>query len=153
MSMQFVLKEHLTIALMLQNNLTMIKVLDALNLRADAIVSVARRRIKGEKAIENPGMQTQPPVLFKFKTTGRRIQLKTGKKSTTPTLDEYSTDLCLIAEGGQLDPLVGRSTELRRVMQILARRSKNNPILLGEAGVGKTAIAEGLALAIITGLI
>lgn len=74
-----------------------------------------------------------------------------GGRSKTPTLDEFSQDLTLAAEEGRLDPVVGREKEIERVIQILGRRSKNNPVLIGEPGVGKTAIAEGLAQRIISG--
>jgi len=66
-------------------------------------------------------------------------------KSRTPTLDHFSRDLTALAAAGELDPLIGREDELERVVQILSRRTKNNPCLIGEPGVGKTAIAEGLA--------
>lgn len=77
---------------------------------------------------------------------------KTGAaktKSKTPTLDQYSRELTELARAGKLDPVVGRAEEIQRVIQILARRTKNNPVLLGEPGIGKTAIAEGLAQRII----
>lgn len=74
-----------------------------------------------------------------------------GKASATPTLDQYSRDLTEYAKEGKLDPVIGRETEIQRVVQILSRRTKNNPCLVGEPGVGKTAIAEGLALKIIEG--
>ena len=67
------------------------------------------------------------------------------KKSDTPLLDEFSTDLTLLASQDKLDPIVGRKKELRRIAQILSRRKKNNPVLIGKPGVGKTAIVEGLA--------
>ncbi|MDG1902653.1 MAG: ATP-dependent Clp protease ATP-binding subunit [Bacteroidales bacterium] len=70
-------------------------------------------------------------------------------KSTTPVLDNFGRDLTKYAEEGRLDPIVGRSDELKRIAQILSRRKKNNPILIGEPGVGKSAIAEGLALRIV----
>jgi len=73
---------------------------------------------------------------------------KSDAKSKTPVLDTYSRDLTKYAEEGKLDPIVGRDKEIERVSQILSRRKKNNPILLGEAGVGKSSIAEGLALRI-----
>ncbi len=83
---------------------------------------------------------------------------KPGSRSTshspstkTPTLDEFGRDLTELARDGKLDPVVGRHTEIERVMQILCRRTKNNPCLIGEPGVGKTAIAEGLALRIVSG--
>lgn len=71
------------------------------------------------------------------------------QKKTTPTLDEFSRDLTQYARDGKLDPVVGRDREIARVIQILARRTKNNPVLIGEPGVGKTAIVEGLAQSIV----
>lgn len=76
-------------------------------------------------------------------------QNKAGKKSKTPVLDNFGRDLTELAEQGKLDPVVGREKEIERVSQILSRRKKNNPLLIGEPGVGKSAIAEGLALRII----
>ncbi len=72
-------------------------------------------------------------------------------KSKTPALNSFGRDLTKIAASGSLDPVIGRENEIERVIQILCRRTKNNPVLLGEAGVGKTAIAEGLAQCIISG--
>jgi ATP-dependent Clp protease ATP-binding subunit ClpC len=72
-------------------------------------------------------------------------------KSKTPALDAFGRDLTILAKQDKLDPVVGRSNEIERVIQILSRRTKNNPVLLGEAGVGKTAIVEGLAQKIVTG--
>jgi ATP-dependent Clp protease ATP-binding subunit ClpC len=72
-------------------------------------------------------------------------------KSKTPALDSFGRDLTELAREGQLDPVIGRQTEIERVVQVLCRRTKNNPVLLGEAGVGKTAIVEGLAQRIIQG--
>ena len=72
-----------------------------------------------------------------------------GGKTKTPSLDEFGTDLTLAAQEQRLDPVVGREKEIERVIQILARRTKNNPVLLGEPGVGKTAVVEGLAARIV----
>ncbi|MBK8004021.1 MAG: ATP-dependent Clp protease ATP-binding subunit [Gemmatimonadetes bacterium] len=77
---------------------------------------------------------------------------KAEKKSKTPALDHFCRDLTQLAAEGQLDPTIGRAKEIERVMEILARRKKNNPVLIGEPGVGKTAIVEGLALMIANGL-
>src|SRR3990172_8859659 len=84
-------------------------------------------------------------------------QLRGGQRVTDPqaetryrTLEKYSRDLTQMAREGKLDPVIGRDTEILRVIQILSRRTKNNPVLIGEAGVGKTAIAEGLAQKIAT---
>ena len=73
---------------------------------------------------------------------------KTDSKSSTPVLDNFGRDLTKLAEDDKLDPVVGREKEIERVSQILSRRKKNNPLLIGEPGVGKSAIAEGLALRI-----
>ncbi len=77
---------------------------------------------------------------------------KSEKKSKTPALDHFCRDLTQLGAEGQLDPTIGRAKEIERVMEILARRKKNNPVLIGEPGVGKTAIVEGLALLIANGL-
>jgi len=82
----------------------------------------------------NPASRPAPPA------AGRN-----ARRSDTRTLDQYSRDLTEIAARGEPDPVIGREREIRRVIQILARRSKNNPVLIGEPGVGKTAVAEGLA--------
>lgn len=74
---------------------------------------------------------------------------KANKKSKTPVLDNFGRDLTALADEGKLDPVVGREKEIQRVSQILSRRKKNNPLLIGEPGVGKSAIAEGLALRIV----
>ncbi|WP_028665866.1 ATP-dependent Clp protease ATP-binding subunit [Runella zeae] len=74
---------------------------------------------------------------------------KSAEKSRTPVLDNFGRDLTKMAELGKLDPIVGREKEIERVAQVLSRRKKNNPVLIGEPGVGKTAIAEGLALRIV----
>ena len=73
------------------------------------------------------------------------------EKTDTPTLSQYGRDLTLYANQGRIDPVIGRQNEIERVIQILSRRTKNNPCLIGEPGVGKTAIAEGLAMKIATG--
>lgn len=80
---------------------------------------------------------------------GGGAKRKGESKSTTPVLDNFGRDLTKMAEDGKLDPIVGRAKEIERVSQVLSRRKKNNPILIGEPGVGKSAIAEGLALRII----
>ncbi|MGE5577290.1 MAG: ATP-dependent Clp protease ATP-binding subunit [Syntrophothermus sp.] len=73
------------------------------------------------------------------------------RRSNTPTLDQFGRDLTELARQGKLDPVIGRAKEIERVIQVLSRRTKNNPVLIGEPGVGKTAIAEGLAQKIVNG--
>ena len=80
---------------------------------------------------------------------GKKARKATQGKSTTPILDNFGRDITKLASEGQIDPIIGREDEIERVSQILSRRKKNNPILIGEPGVGKTAIVEGLALKIV----
>ncbi len=79
------------------------------------------------------------------------LSKKNNGKSKTATLEQYSRDLTALAKAGKLDPVIGREEEIKRVIQILSRRTKNNPCLIGEPGVGKTAVVEGLALRIVRG--
>ena len=87
-------------------------------------------------------------IAFKGETDNKTV--KKAKKSNTKTLDKFAVDLTEKATEGKLDPVIGREKEIERVVEILGRRTKNNPVLIGEPGVGKTAIAEGLALKIIS---
>ena len=105
------------------------------------------------------GVQLQRLSLDIFEAMGesskayREEMSAKGKKNADPTatLNQYSRDLTKLAKEGKLDPIIGREAEIKRVIQILSRRTKNNPCLIGEPGVGKTAIAEGLALRIVAG--
>ena len=91
-------------------------------------------------------------ILDQSQSKGGQQGAAAGQRSVrTPTLDQLGVDLTAMARAGQLDPIIGRETEIERVVQILSRRTKNNPVLIGEAGVGKTAIAEGLAHRIVEG--
>jgi len=84
---------------------------------------------------------------------GSSSEEKSGKDHKTPALKAFGRDLTEIAKNGEMDPVVGRENEIRRVTQVLCRRTKNNPVLIGEAGVGKTAIVEGLAQQIASGMV
>ena len=113
----------------------------------------------GTKVLENLGVDLNKCRSNVIKLLGetRTNQAQTAaagniqSKAKTPSLDEFGTDLTLAAQEQRLDPVVGREKEIERVIQILARRTKNNPILIGEPGVGKTAIAQGLAMKIVNG--
>ena len=83
------------------------------------------------------------------KTTNKKTKSSDG--SNTPVLDNFSRDLIKLAEAGKLDPVIGRDREILRIAQILSRRKKNNPIIIGEPGCGKTALVEGLAIKIVNG--
>lgn len=97
----------------------------------DSGVDMQHVREQVVKALKEEGMESH--------------QSKNKAKSETPTLDQYGRDLTDMASEGKLDPVIGREKEIERIIQILSRRTKNNPVLIGEAGVGKTAVAEGLA--------
>ena len=86
-------------------------------------------------------------------TPGRGQTAEEKKETKTPALKAFGRDLTELAKKGELDPVIGRKNEIRRVIQILCRRTKNNPVLIGEAGVGKTALVEGLALEISSGVV
>jgi ATP-dependent Clp protease ATP-binding subunit ClpC len=98
---------------------------------------------------ESFSSEDMPKDENKDSSTSQSSNQKGGKKSKTPVLDNFGRDLTAMAEQGKLDPVVGREKEIQRVSQILSRRKKNNPLLIGEPGVGKSAIAEGLAIRII----
>jgi len=104
--------------------------------------SATTSALKDEDAFDDNIENDKPTV------GSEKIKVKSVKKTKTPVLDNFGKDLTTLAENGDLDPIVGRNEEIQRVSQILSRRKKNNPLLIGEPGVGKSAIAEGLALRI-----
>ena len=91
------------------------------------------------------------PELDPMKSDSAPQSPESRAPSRTPTLDQIGIDLTMMARNSELDPVIGRDKEIQRVVQILSRRTKNNPVLIGEPGVGKTAIAEGLAQRIVSG--
>ncbi|MBO8430916.1 ATP-dependent Clp protease ATP-binding subunit [Spirochaetes bacterium] len=93
--------------------------------------------------------ESKPQATAGSSSTSSSSSSSSGGKTKTPSLDEFGRDLTLAAQEMRLDPVVGREKEIERVIQILARRTKNNPVLIGEPGVGKTAVAEGLAIRIV----
>ncbi|NKB69961.1 MAG: AAA domain-containing protein [Candidatus Latescibacteria bacterium] len=103
-------------------------------------------QILGNFGVNYQTAMEETQAVMEGKTTGNKEK---GKKSKTPFLDHFGRDLTQLAREGKLDPVVGRQKEIERVTQILSRRKKNNPILIGDPGVGKTAIVEGLAQCII----
>lgn len=137
MGQHYISTEHLLLGLVRQNEGMAMEVLKKFGVSAEQVRRQTRRMLK------------ESPV-----TAGERPTSKRGskrEKSKTPLVDQLATDLTNLAEEGKLDPVIGRQNEIERVIQILARRTKNNPALIGEPGVGKTAIIEGLAQRIIDG--
>src|SRR5690606_17339676 len=91
------------------------------------------------------------PESLQHAAAGGGVERPAAAHSTTPTLDEFGRDLTARARDGQIDPVIGRDSEIDQTVEVLARRTKNNPVLIGEAGVGKTAIVEGIAQRIADG--
>lgn len=106
------------------------------------------RRVMQKMEADIPALERQTGISIAQEPAGWRA---VGRMASTSALDRYATDLTELARSGRLDPVIGREDELFRLMTILQRRTKNNPVLLGDPGVGKTAVAEALALAIVNG--
>lgn len=134
--------EHILLGLLRDENILSSQIMKKLNLS----LSQVRQNVSKKLGIS-------------YNSDSRKSRNKTNKKrmnqnqSKTPTLDSLARDLTQAAREDKLDPIVGRNTEVRRITQILSRRTKNNPILVGEPGVGKTAIAEGFAQKIVEGVV
>ena len=122
--------EHLLLAMLREKDGVVFEVLSSFNFDFDTVSEL----VDGESINENVSSDTDD----KYKT-----------EEKTPTLDHFSRDITNLALKGKLDPVIGREKEIERVAQVLARRKKNNPVLIGEPGVGKTAIIEGLAQSIV----
>ena len=138
MGQHYISTEHLLLGMARQNEGVAIDVLRKFGISAEQIRRQTKQMLK-ESPVTAGASEPQP---------SRRAR---KEKSKTPMVDQLATDLTALAEEGKLDPVIGRNTEIERVIQILARRTKNNPALIGEPGVGKTAIIEGLAQRIIEG--
>jgi ATP-dependent Clp protease ATP-binding subunit ClpC len=136
---QFIGTEHLLLALTRSDEGQAVEVLKKLGVTPEQVRRQTRRLM--EETTSGPASAGGAPL-------ARREEKKEAK---TPLVDQLAVDLTSLAEEGKLDPVIGRQKEIERVIQILARRNKNNPALIGEPGVGKTAIVEGLAQRIIEG--
>ncbi|HIC39240.1 MAG TPA: ATP-dependent Clp protease ATP-binding subunit, partial [Candidatus Marinimicrobia bacterium] len=124
--------EHLLLAMFKETEGIAFEVLNSYNLDYEGVLELLNDDVSDDDDEENEVL----PVIKKEKRS---------KKSKTPALDHFSRNITELARKGKLDPVIGRMAEIERVAQILTRRKKNNPVLIGEPGVGKTAIIEGLA--------
>ncbi|MCW5875380.1 MAG: ATP-dependent Clp protease ATP-binding subunit [Anaerolineales bacterium] len=136
----YVSTEHLLLGLVRYGEGIALNVLRKLGVSPEQIRRQTRRVLQESSAPRKAG----PPA-------ERRSTRREARSAKTPMIDQLATDLTTLAEEDKLDPVIGRETEIERVIQILARRTKNNPALIGEPGVGKTAIVEGLAQRITNG--
>jgi ATP-dependent Clp protease ATP-binding subunit ClpC len=140
--------EHLLLAILRDDDNLGCQILNRYRISYKLIKEMLEYQISGiEPTMEKPDTDDEDKAFGSSFSQAK--DPKTGEKSKTPILDNFGRDLTKMAEMGKLDPIVGREKEIERVAQILSRRKKNNPILIGEPGVGKTAIAEGLALKIV----
>ena len=144
--------EHLLLGLLREHDGVAAQVLMNLGLKLEEVreevLNLLGAGVESEEAPPQPEPQ-EPPQMGGPPSGGDAASRTRGAKSKTPALDSFGRDLTELARSGELDPVIGRVNEIERVVQILCRRTKNNPVLLGEAGVGKTAIVEGLAQRII----
>jgi ATP-dependent Clp protease ATP-binding subunit ClpC len=143
---------HLLLSILREEDCLANRVLEKFDVTYDLVKEEIDAMIEGRERSEPP-----PTTRASYedaygedekKAAGDLPRKPSNPKSKTPVLDNFGRDLSQLAEEGRLDPIIGRDAEIERVSQILSRRKKNNPILIGEPGVGKTAIAEGLALRI-----
>jgi len=150
--------EHILMAIMRDGQCTGYRIIASLGISGAEIVKSLLNQTENPENVSDEEMSMNGDEAFEGEEEGEeqapseedRMQKHTGGKGKTSALDKYSRDLTEMARQGKFDPIIGREPEISRVMQILARRTKNNPVLIGEPGVGKTAIAEGLAQKIIS---
>ena len=148
----FVGTEHILLGLLREQEGVAAQVLMNLGLKLedvrDEVLNLLGNGLEGGEGSERGGREASG--VGGSGGGGEGSERKSGK-SKTPALDSFGRDLTELAKQGKLDPVIGRSEEIERAIQVLCRRTKNNPVLLGEAGVGKTAIVEGFAQLVISG--
>ena len=142
---------HLLLCILRNENDPTTKILNKLEVNYSTVKEEFKSLI-GDEETSSPESQKSSDKAEHYEnepSIKQTLKTKQNKKSTTPVLDNFGKDLTFSAENNDLDPIIGRDLEIQRVSQILSRRKKNNPLLIGEPGVGKSAIAEGLAIRII----
>lgn len=144
--------EHILLGLIREEEGMACKILENLGLNLDLVRDTVLSFLGDAEPCDlNEDISDLPQEINLNSLSKNSREAAAKKKSKTPTLDEYTRDLTRLAAQNKLDPVIGREEEIERLVQILARRSKNNPVLIGEPGVGKTAIVEGLAQKIARG--
>ncbi|MFH1239068.1 MAG: ATP-dependent Clp protease ATP-binding subunit [bacterium] len=143
MGHNYVGTEHILLGLIKEGEGVAAKVLESLGATLDRVRTEIISLLGEEGEPSQPESSGPSPMMDMPESQATKIKIR--GKSSTPTLDSFGRDLTVMAKEGRLDPVIGREKEIERVIQILCRRTKNNPALIGEPGVGKTAIVEGLA--------
>ncbi len=136
----FVGTEHLLISVLSERDSYAVRFLSELGVTPATVITALKASLSDEEPVDESNS-------YKYSD----VSSKGSKNSDTKTLSQYGRDLTESAKNGEIDPVIGRDSEIARIIQILSRRTKNNPVLIGEPGVGKTAVAEGLALKIANG--
>ena len=139
---------HLLLCILRNENDPTTKIFNNMDINYNVVKDEYKSIIGKDDFSEESSEESEPSEFEEIKVT-KSTKSKSSKKSKTPVLDNFGKDLTAMAENDELDPIIGRNLEIQRVSQILSRRKKNNPLLIGEPGVGKSAIAEGLAIRII----
>ena len=139
---------HLLLCILRNENDPTTKIFNNMDINYN-VVKDEYKSIIGKDDFQDETTDDSEPSEFEEVKSTKSTKSKSSKKSKTPVLDNFGKDLTAMAENDELDPIIGRNLEIQRVSQILSRRKKNNPLLIGEPGVGKSAIAEGLAIRII----
>ena len=139
---------HLLLCILRNENDPTTKIFNNIDINYNVVKDEYKSIIGKDDFSEESSEESEPSEFEEIKVT-KSTKSKSSKKSKTPVLDNFGKDLTAMAENDELDPIIGRNIEIQRVSQILSRRKKNNPLLIGEPGVGKSAIAEGLAIRII----
>ena len=149
----YISTEHLLLSLIETPDCRAVRILKQMGLTDARIREQLRTALEsGTNSVQQEQQAPPPPEFSEVAQGGRRQPgAKNNNKKESPLMDQLATDLTAKAAAGKLDPVIGRKNEIERVIQILARRTKNNPALIGEPGVGKTAIVEGLAQAVVDG--
>ena len=139
---------HLLLCILRNENDPTTKIFNNMDINYNVVKDEYKSVIGKDDFSDETTDDSEAPEFEEVKST-KSTKSKSSKKSKTPVLDNFGKDLTAMAENDELDPIIGRNLEIQRVSQILSRRKKNNPLLIGEPGVGKSAIAEGLAIRII----
>ncbi len=139
---------HLLLCILRNENDPTTKIFNNIDINYNVVKDEYKSIIGKDDFSDESTEESEPSEFEEIKVT-KSTKSKSSKKSKTPVLDNFGKDLTAMAENDELDPIIGRNIEIQRVSQILSRRKKNNPLLIGEPGVGKSAIAEGLAIRII----
>ncbi|MBC2681269.1 ATP-dependent Clp protease ATP-binding subunit [Corynebacterium anserum] len=143
--------EHILLGLIREGEGVAAQVLVKLGADLSRVRQQVIQLLSGYEGGESESVNDEPATAGVGSGTSEPSSSKMGQKSNSLVLDQFGRNLTQAAKDGKLDPVVGRETEIERVMQVLSRRTKNNPVLIGEPGVGKTAVVEGLALDIVNG--